>query len=310
MMNTKAIPVPPPPGYLEEWRTTNHTCLVTGATDGIGRALAIRLADAGQTLAIVGRSEEKVQAVLSDINDAGPRYPHCGFVADLSCIAEVDRLAKELSQKLPDLNRVALCASAMPGFRGMTADGVEAGFSVNCLSRVLLLDKLTPLLKKQEEPRVVSFASPATRFEPPDLKVLNDPDGNLNNWDRNAAHTNYNLLFVAQLAKRLKDTQVCVNAFGPGLVPTRQVNGYSAMRRLWFSLQNTLIGRTPAYAALPAMHMLLSQDFAEKTGGFYECSKKIPLDESFLNEEIQTRLWDETAQLVQLAQANQREKIS
>lgn len=304
MKKAKAIPVPPPPGYLEEWRATNNTCLVTGATDGIGRALAIRLSDAGQTIVVVGRSKEKVSAVLKDVGDAGPNRSHRGFVADLSLISEVDRLADEISQKLPDLTRIVLCAAETPGFRGVTGEGIEAGFAVNYLSRFLLLNKITPLLKDQTAPRVVSFASPVTKFELPDLNILNDPDCQLDSWNRGRAHANCNLLFLMELADQLKDTDICVNAFGPGLVLTKQMQGYSAMRRFWLGMKSSLVGKSAPYAALPAMHMLLSQDFAGKTGGFYECGTKIPPDQQILSKETRQKFWTETSQLVHLAQAN------
>ncbi|KZL25218.1 SDR family NAD(P)-dependent oxidoreductase [Pseudovibrio sp. WM33] len=304
MKKAKAIPVPPPPGYLEEWRATNNTCLVTGATDGIGRALAIRLADAGQTLVIVGRSKEKVSAVLKDVGDAGPHRSHRGFVADLSLISEVDRLADEISQKLPDLSRIVLCAAETPGFRGITGEGIEAGFAVIYLSRFQLLNKLTPLLKQQQAPRIVSFASPVTKFERPDTSALNDPDCTLDSWDRRTAHTNCNLLFLMELAEQLKNTDICINAFGPGLVLTKQMQGYSVMRRFCLGMKSSLVGKSAPYAALPAMHMLLSPDFADKTGGFYECGTKIPPDKQILSKEIRQQFWTETSQLVHLAQAN------
>lgn len=305
MKKAKAIPVPPPPGYLEEWRATNNTCLVTGATDGIGRALAIRLADAGQSLVLVGRSKDKLRSVLKEVGEAGPNRSHRSFVADLSLISEVDRLANEIQQKLPDLSRVVLCASEIPGFHGITKEGIEAGFAVIYLSRFQLLNKLTPLLKKQKAPRVVSFASPATRFELPNMTLLNNPDCKLSNWERRKAHTNCNLLFLAEIAEQLKDTEICINAFGPGLVLTKQIQGYSAARRFWLGMKSSLVGKSAPYAALPAMHMLLSQDFAEKTGGFYECGTKYPPDKHFLDAETRRKFWEDTQQLVQLAQASE-----
>ncbi len=297
MKKANVIPVPPPPGYLEGWRATNNTCLVTGATDGIGRALAIRLADAGQSIAVVGRSEEKVTAVLREVNEAGPKCSHCGFVADLSLISEVDRLAGEIQQKLPDLNRIALCAAETPGFRGITGEGVEAGFAVIYLSRFQLLSKLTPLLRKQQAPRIVSFASPVTKFERPDLNALNDPDYTLESWDRRVGQTNCNLLFLMELADQLKNTDICINAFGPGLVLTKQMQGYSTMRRFWLGMKSSLVGKSAPYAALPAIHMLLSQEFAGKTGGFYECGTKIPPNELVLSKEIRQQFWKITSQM-------------
>ncbi len=304
MKKVKAIPVPPPPGYLEEWREVKTTCLVTGATDGIGKALAIRLADAGQTLAVVGRSQDKIQAVLKDIREAGPNRQHRGFVADLSLMSEVSRLAQEVQHHLPDLNRIVLCAAELPGFHGLTSEGVEAGFAVNYLSRFHLLNALTPLLKQQPAARIVTFVKTATRFQQPDITRLNDPTCPLNNWDRRLAQMNCNLLHVLERAEQLKDTGICINAFGPGLVLTRHVKRYSFSRRFWLNLKGALIGKSPPYAALPAMHMLLSPGFETKTGGFYEAGTRVLADERFLNTQMRSQLWEETIRLLQLAQTS------
>ncbi|SDR21443.1 SDR family NAD(P)-dependent oxidoreductase [Pseudovibrio sp. Tun.PSC04-5.I4] len=298
MKKAKAIPVPPPPGYLEEWRETSQTHLITGATDGIGRALAIRLADVGQKLAIVGRSEAKVQAVLKDLHAAGPNQQHIGFTADLSLISEVDRLSKEIIGKLPDLNRVVLCAMALPGFQGLTAEGIESGLAVNYLSRVHLLNKLLPLLKTQPETRVISFASPQTPFAQPDLGALNDPNCQLDTWERRVAHTNCNLLYLAEFFETLKGTSVCMNAFGPGLVLTKQVLHYSFARRFYLGMLSSLVGKSAPYAALPAMHILLSQDFVGKTNGFYECDKKLTVSAQHFSRENREKFWAETRGLL------------
>lgn len=294
--------MPPPPGYLEEWRETSQTHLVTGATDGIGRALAIRLADVGQTLAIVGRSEEKVQAVLKELHNAGPKQQHLGFTADLSLMSEVDRLSAEIITKLPDLNRVVLCAMALPGFQGLTAEGIESGLAVNYLSRVHLLNKLLPLLKTQPETRVVSFASPQTPFARPDLGGLNDPNCQLDTWERRTAHTNCNLLYLAELFERLKGTSVCLNAFGPGLVLTKQVLHYSFAKRFYLGMLSSLVGKSAPYAALPAMHILLSRDFAGKTSGFYECDKQMPVSPQHFSGENREKFWAETHDLLMQSQ--------
>ncbi|KZL19247.1 putative oxidoreductase YghA [Pseudovibrio axinellae] len=297
--------MPPPPGYLQQWRATRNTCLVTGATDGIGRALAIRLADAGQNVAVVGRSAQKVKRVLNEINDVGPTQSHQGFVADLSLISEVDRLADTLRRDLPEMNRIALCASETPGFHGITPEGIEAGFAVNYLSRFRLLNELAPLIKQQQEPRVVSFASPSIRFVPPNMIALNDPESKLSKWDRRKAHTICNLLFLKEFAERMKGTGARINAFGPGLVLTKQVAHYSLARRFWLGILSSLIGKTAAYAALPAMYMLLSQSFSDGTAGFYEGHTKITADNQLWNKARQQWFWEETSQLVQLAQARQ-----
>lgn len=298
MKKTKEIPVPPPPGYLEAWRKTPHTCLLTGATEGLGRALAIRLADAGQRLAVVSRSREKLNGLMKDLNDAGPHQQHISFQADLSSMADTGDLAERLLHKLPDLSRIILCASALPGFQGRTPEGFEVGLAVNFLSRVRLVNQLVPALKKREDARIITYTPMATGFSLPDLTSLNDGDCPLNDWQRNQAHASCNMLHVAELAAELHGTNVKINAFSPGLVLTQQAQYYSALRRFYLGFLSAFIGKSPAYAALPTMHMLLSPDFASVTGSFFKGESKLSLPTSFPEKQTRNVFFNQTLRML------------
>ncbi len=71
---------------------------VTGGTDGIGRAVAIRLAEGGDRVLFTGRSVERGAEVLARLREVRPDVDHVFLPADLSLLAETARLADEVAR--------------------------------------------------------------------------------------------------------------------------------------------------------------------------------------------------------------------
>src|ERR687885_332908 len=133
--------------------------LVTGATDGLGRALAGALADAGETVLVHGRSEERIADTLAEIGGDAR-----GYGADLSSLAEVDRLADEVLAAEPRLEALvnnAGIGSDVPGGgeRQESADGVELRFAVNYLAGYRLTRRLLDRLRESAPSRIVNVSS-------------------------------------------------------------------------------------------------------------------------------------------------------
>ena len=108
---------------------TDRTVLVTGATDGLGRALAVRLGAAGARLILHGRNPERAAAVAADVVAAGGATPQI-ILADLSQLREVDRLADEIIARTSHLDVLvnnAGISGRTDGRRELTADGTSAG---------------------------------------------------------------------------------------------------------------------------------------------------------------------------------------
>ena len=115
------------------------TIVITGASDGIGKAAAKQLLDLGHKVIIVGRSPEKTERVAHEL---GVPFHLCDY-ADLS---QVKRLAKELSV----YERIDVLANNAGGLQrdlAKTKDGFDKTFQVNLLGglllTILLLDKLS-----------------------------------------------------------------------------------------------------------------------------------------------------------------------
>ncbi|MGF1425545.1 SDR family NAD(P)-dependent oxidoreductase [Kitasatospora sp. LaBMicrA B282] len=135
---------------------TTRTILITGATDGLGRALALRLAGPDVRLILHGRSAERAAAVQEQVRAAGGTADV--LLADLAELRQVDRLADAV---LADFDRLdVLVNNAGVGFgapgtgREESADGIELRFAVNYLAGYRLTERLLDRL-------ATSAASPA-----------------------------------------------------------------------------------------------------------------------------------------------------
>jgi NAD(P)-dependent dehydrogenase (short-subunit alcohol dehydrogenase family) len=133
--------------------------LITGATDGLGRALARAADDAGATVLVHGRSDERIADTLSELSDRARSYR-----ADLASLAEVKRLADEVAENEPRLDILvnnAGIGTNVPGggARQESADGHELRFAVNYLAGYALTRRLLDLLRRSAPARIVNVSS-------------------------------------------------------------------------------------------------------------------------------------------------------
>ena len=200
------------------------TILLTGATDGLGRALAGRRAAPGATLLLHGRDPAKLDAVAAEL----PGRPVL-LRADLADLAQVRRLAADVRAATDRLdvlvNNAGLGGGPDGTRREVSADGHELRFAVNYLAPFLLTQELLPLLRASAPARVVHVASLGqTPLDFADLMLEQGYSG------RRA----YNQSKLAQimcgieLAGRLPAAEVTVNSLHPAtLMPTKLVaEGY------------------------------------------------------------------------------------
>ncbi len=142
----------------------NPTVLVTGATDGLGKALAAELAGTGATVLLHGRDQERGEQTLAALRAQTGSKTLGWYRADLSSLAEVHGLAEQVTaehQRLDVLVNNAGIGTTLPGDgrRMESADGHELRFAVNYLAPFLLTRLLTPFLVGSAPARVVNVSS-------------------------------------------------------------------------------------------------------------------------------------------------------
>jgi NAD(P)-dependent dehydrogenase (short-subunit alcohol dehydrogenase family) len=193
-----------------------QTILVTGATDGLGRALARELAARGATVLLHGRSLQRLDDTLREIAEATGNDRLRTYQADFSSLAQVRRLGREVGgdqQRLEVLVNNAGTAGVGP--RQQSADGHELRLAVNYLAPFLLTGLLLPLLRRSAPARIVNVASVGQ--VPIDFDDVMLERG----WDGLRAYRQSKLaqvMFTFELAERLRaagETGVTVTALHP-----------------------------------------------------------------------------------------------
>jgi NAD(P)-dependent dehydrogenase (short-subunit alcohol dehydrogenase family) len=197
--------------------------LITGATDGLGRALAHEVLAAGATVLVHGRSPERIAATVAEL-DGGDRVR--AYRADLASIAEVHALADELlaaEERLDVLVNNAGIGARTDGVqeRELSVDGHELRFAVNHLAGFALTQRLLGLLERSAPARIVnvsSLAQQAIDFD--DVMLEHDYSGARAYSQSKLAQ----ILFTFSLAPRLQHAGVTVTALHPATyMPTKMV---------------------------------------------------------------------------------------
>jgi NAD(P)-dependent dehydrogenase (short-subunit alcohol dehydrogenase family) len=135
--------------------------LVTGSTDGLGRYMAGQLADRGATVLLHGRDAERARVAREEIGASTGNERLGSYVADLSALDNVRRLAEEIQSDRDRLD-VLVNNAGIGGGQGQreeSRDGYELRFAVNYLSQFLLTKLLLGLLQRSAPARIVNVAS-------------------------------------------------------------------------------------------------------------------------------------------------------
>jgi NAD(P)-dependent dehydrogenase (short-subunit alcohol dehydrogenase family) len=200
--------------------------LVTGATDGLGRGVAERLAAGGATVLVHGRDDARGEATIRDIRDATGNERLRWYRADLASLADVRALAERVTADEPRLDALvnnAGIGTTLPGdgARQVSADGYELRFQVNYLAHYLLTRLLLPLLERSAPARIVNVSSAGQApIDFDDVMLEQHYEGYLAYCRSKLAQ----IMFTVDLADELVDRGVTANALHPGtFMPTKIV---------------------------------------------------------------------------------------
>jgi NAD(P)-dependent dehydrogenase (short-subunit alcohol dehydrogenase family) len=143
---------------------TPRTILVTGATDGLGKGVALALARDGHTVLVHGRDEKRIANTLEELRRAAPTATVRSYRSDFASLSDVRSLARNLQDiesRLDVLVNNAGIGAQVPGGpeRQESRDGHELRFAVNYLAPFLLTRLLLPLLERSAPSRVVNISS-------------------------------------------------------------------------------------------------------------------------------------------------------
>lgn len=305
-----------------------HT-IVTGATNGIGEAIARRLAGPDHRVTLVGRSDSRLQAAQERIGAAVPGADLALERADFSELRQVRELVDRLlAGPMPDV--VISNAAVVAAVERMTSENLPRMLTVNYLAPYLLLRQLSAVVKHA---RFIVIASDPVLLahEPVDLDDVTCTD-----VQRLGVHTdlwpyylyartkNMNVMFAYALARRLAGTEITINVCHPGTIAGTGLGGETpglgpiimqayrdgvlpqpgpqpGVGQWEHSRSDPADLPGPDVGAQTPVWLATSPELTDISGRFYVDRAPVPTAPHTTDPERCERLWRESAALVGLA---------
>lgn len=267
---------------------SEQTILVTGATGGLGHAVAGELAARGARVLVHGRSRESAEAAVAVLRSAtGSESRLEPVAADLSSLAAVAGLAEEVSAREDRLDALVNNAGVGCLERAESADGYELTFAVNHLAAFLLTGRLLPLLQRSAPARIVNVASIGQA-------PVNFANVMLErNYDMSVAYSQSKLAMIAttfELAERLRgepEGGVTVTALHPAtLMPTKLV--FTTVGRTVDSLEQGMAA---------TVRLVVDPELEGVSGAYFDGLQLGRADSWAEDPENRRRLWTLSEQL-------------
>ncbi|MBB6583081.1 SDR family oxidoreductase [Ralstonia solanacearum] len=272
---------------------TGKVFLVTGATEGIGKAAVTNFAKRGATVTLIGRNKEKTERVVNELKAASGNHNLDCLVCDLSRLADVRRAAEEFKAKHGRLDVLVNNAGATFKSPVMGPDGFELTFALNHLSHFQLTHSLFDLIRQTPGARVVSTSSGMQARGALDLqKTPTSLEGP--GWRAYATSKLANILFTKELQRRLEGTTATANCFEPGTVRT-QFGAFGSDLGFLMNLVYALarpFARTPEQGADSLVWLATSPEAASLRGEYVSNRHPVSPSSQARDPKLASDLWE------------------
>lgn len=284
---------------------SSKTIIITGATSGIGLALARQLLTQGCNVIGIGRSTERCQQAQRALSNVNPHTHLTYLLADLSLQVQIHKLAGQIKQQLASwqiayLDGLVNNAATLPFHQTITMEGYDTQWAVNYLSGFLLTNLLLPYMDCAPAARIVSVSSAShyhTRMHWHDLQLFHSY-----NPLRAYKHTKLaQVLFIHELNRHLQDfPNIKAFAADPGLVNTDiGLKGNSSFMD-WIWKLRRKGGVSPDKAAEGIAFLLLDMGVQNSDQIYWRDSHPQTPNPRALNLKDCQRLWQISSRMVDL----------
>jgi NAD(P)-dependent dehydrogenase (short-subunit alcohol dehydrogenase family) len=220
---------------------------------------------------------------------------HGAYIADLSSLAQMKRVAAEIADREPVIDVLINNAGAEYPTRRVTEDGLERTFALNHMSYFVVTLGLLDRLKAAPQGRVVSTASrlhASYSLDFSDLQMARKYDG----YTAYGRSKLCNILFTRALARRLEGAAVTANALHPGFVATRFGDDDRTAMGVIFNWMK-VFAISPDKGALTTLHVATSEEGGRLSGAYFVKEKPAQPSLAARNDEDAERLWAASAAL-------------
>ena len=280
------------------WSLNNKTVVISGATNGIGKAAAIELSKENPKLLFTYRNQSLADEVLAEIKDISPNTQVQSVYCDFSDQDSIKKCTNEINDLCANIDVLINNAGVVNTSYHETGEGIENTFAVNHLGYFLFTNLLLQKLKGDDETRIVNVSSAAHSFvkemQWEDINFKNNFGQGLRSYGQSKLA---NLLFTRYLAIKLSTDNISVNAIHPGGVNT----SLGSQNKAWYSKPLRLIlkpfFRSPLKGAESIIYLATKQD--DGVTGEYFVDSKIHKSSTYSkNLEEAHKLWDLSEKLV------------
>jgi retinol dehydrogenase 14 len=281
---------------------TGKTVLVTGATSGIGLEASAELATRGATVVMVGRDAKKTEAARAEVERRSGSKLIETLLCDFSSQRQVRQLAADYRARHSRLDILVNNAGSVSDARVVTEDGLEQTFAVNHLGYFLLTTLLLDLVEQSAPARIVNVASVGHRQGDLDFDNLQYEKGGY--WIMRAYSRSKlaNVLFTAELARRLAGKNVTVNCLHPGAVATSIWSRAPSYARPLLAVAK-LFMVSPAKGGSRIVYLATSPDVADVSGAYFEKNRRVEPAPLARDAALAARLWRVSEELTSTSRA-------
>jgi NAD(P)-dependent dehydrogenase (short-subunit alcohol dehydrogenase family) len=278
---------------------SDKVVVITGATSGIGRIAAQKLARQGARIVMVARDRARAEETLKRLREVGPGAGHSVHYADLSLIADVKKVGAEIAAAEPRIDVLLNNAGSMFGRRLLTPEGLERTFALNHMNYFVLTHCLRENLSAAAPSRIVNTASNAHLRATLDFGDLQTKNGYLPTLAY-ARSKLCNILFTRELARRLAGAGVTANCLHPGFVATNFGQRDAGLFG-WGLRLAMLFAARPEPGADTIVHLASSPEVASVTGRYFYNSREIAPSTAAQDDAVAERLWRESEKIAGFA---------
>jgi len=249
-------------------QNVDKTCIITGATSGIGKETAAGLAKQGVHIVMTSRDLQKGLQVKEELVRRSDNQNVDVMECNLASFDSIARFCQRFREKYSSLHILINNAGVWETRFSMTIDDIETTFAVNHLAPFLMTNLLLDRIKESRPARIINVSSSmhgkaTLNFE--DLEGRKRFDHNQSYGQSKLA----NILFTKLLAQKLKNCGVTVNCLMPGVVRTNLFKNASPIIRLLVRA----IWINPQKGAETSIYLANSTEVADVTGEYFNKKK-------------------------------------
>lgn len=268
-----------------------RNCLITGASSGLGFAVAKGLARRGAHTMLLCRNRSKGESAISDIRHEAPAASVELLICDFSSMQSIRHFIEQFKERHTSLDLLFNNAAVMKKERTVTKDGFEMMFQVNYLAPFILMNAFTDLLKNGISPQIINNTCPSYKYRL-----------DLDDLQFTQHYSMYNSFFLTKLcllfaclefAQRHKDDGIDTMMAVPGQFKSSLVREVPLMG--WFK---NLFSAPVSHAAENILYVMTSDSIKNKNGKVFNRKQEWPLSDYWKDTHTRERVWAITETLL------------